>query len=242
MVNIRESIKEFVEKRGNVNTQKTYSQVLNTFSKILLEKNIEITSENCQNIQQEAELFVGQVAQTRNLRIGVLNNFFSNYYDFNPFVHVKRISEGREIKATRITKEQFAKIADTIDRATKKGKRDLALISLMLDTGLTISEICRQTTHNFVYVGGVVKIYENSYMLSVNVYTSQIIIEWLNELYNHESSSPLPVWIGFSPKTRDKNIAMSHSGIASVIKSKFGVTTPYMKKEELLNIMERLIK
>lgn len=63
--------------------------------------------------------------------------------------HVKGAKIDSGFKKDYLTSKQVCKLLDTIDRTTLKGKRDYAMIALMITTGLRTIEVARANIEDF---------------------------------------------------------------------------------------------
>jgi site-specific recombinase XerD len=85
---------------------------------------------------------------TRNLRLAALHSFFKyvqyknpdNLYDYQDIMSIK-VKKARKKPLNYFTVDGIKLLLEQPDITTKKGRRDLALLSLMYDTGARVQEM-----------------------------------------------------------------------------------------------------
>ena len=81
-----------------------------------------------------------------NTNLGVISVFF-NFLDdtkrigLNPMLGVKKLSIPRGFNKDSLTESDVKKLLESIDRSTLTGKRDYAIIKLMVQTGIRTKEV-----------------------------------------------------------------------------------------------------
>ena len=86
--------------------------------------------------------------RTRNQRLACIKSFYQ-YCTFEEIENIKNIKEILSIKSKKFTKkvmdylteEEFKELLESIDTTSKKGRRNLVLLSLLYDTAARASEI-----------------------------------------------------------------------------------------------------
>lgn len=89
---------------------------------------------------------------TRNLRLAALHSFFKyvqyqnpdNLYEYQDIMSIK-VKKNRKTALNYLTVEGIRLLLEQPDITTKKGRRDLALLSLMYDTGARVQEMIELT-------------------------------------------------------------------------------------------------
>jgi len=90
---------------------------------------------------------------TRNLRLAALHSFFKyvqyqnpdNLYEYQDIMSI-RAKKARKKSLNYLTIEGITLLLEQPDITTKKGRRDLALLSLMYDTGARVQEMIDLTS------------------------------------------------------------------------------------------------
>jgi len=90
---------------------------------------------------------------TRNLRLAALHSFFKyvqyqnpdNLYEYQDIMSI-RAKKARKKSLNYLTIEGITLLLEQPDSTTKKGRRDLALLSLMYDTGARVQEMIDLTS------------------------------------------------------------------------------------------------
>jgi len=90
---------------------------------------------------------------TRNLRLAALHSFFKyiqyqnpdNLYEYQDIMSIK-VKKARKKPLSYLTIDGIKLILEQPDITTKKGRRDLALLSLMYDTGARVQEMIDLTS------------------------------------------------------------------------------------------------
>ena len=89
---------------------------------------------------------------TRNLRLAALHSFFKylqyqnpdNLYEYQDIMSIK-VKKSRKRALNYLTVEGIKLLLEQPDVTTKRGRRDLALLSLMYDTGSRVQEVIELT-------------------------------------------------------------------------------------------------
>lgn len=92
------------------------------------------------------ELKANYAANTASTYIVALRRFFewavsAGYLPYNPAENIKGCKASRRHLREDLSKKEVEKVASLIDVSTEKGARDFAMLVLMLETGLRISEV-----------------------------------------------------------------------------------------------------
>ena len=141
---------------GTPKTVQTYTRAIRQFMNYLQAHGI---SNPCREdvIAFRDTLAADHKANTVNLYLMSVKQFFKwaqaegIYNDIA--AHIKPIRQDRTFKKDNLTSKQAAGVLSGIDRDTLQGKRDYAIISLMICTGLRTVEVCRADIGDIRTVG-----------------------------------------------------------------------------------------
>ena len=111
---------------------------------------------------------------------------------------VKGARVDRNHKRDYLSERQAIKILQKIDRETLKGKRDFALLALMMTTGIRTVEVCRADVRDFSVMGGVSVLFlqgkghdEKSEYVKVEPHSEDAIREYLAAMGKRDPDGPL---------------------------------------------------
>lgn len=173
--------------------------------------------------------------KTISLYLIVVRQFFKfleeeNIYE-NIAAKVKTVKDGGEFGRDNLTDVQAKKLLESIDRSTLKGKRDFAIVALMLTTGLRTIEVVRANVGDKRNLGNSIVLYiqgkgrnskDDFVKLSEPVINA--IEEYLDARKDRKSSSPL--FSSLSNQSRNKRIFVkSISRLISQLLTKAGLKT-----------------
>lgn len=136
-------------------TEHAYRTTIDQFRGALRQTGLDLDSATPNDLKQItmlAQAYAGFSATGRqvsgatyNQRLAILSSFYRfaiqrDELEHNPIVRVKRASVQHYRKALPLTAEQLGGL-DKIDRSTLLGKRDYALLAMLLDTGRRLAEV-----------------------------------------------------------------------------------------------------
>lgn len=133
-------------KDSSPKTQETYTRAIRQFFYFLMDNNIKRpTREDI--IAYRDTLAATKKPTTVNSYLMAVKQFFkwTALYNLYPdiTVNVKSIKLDTGFKKDYLTSKQVGKMLNAIDRTTLKGKRDYAILALMVTTGLRTVEVMR---------------------------------------------------------------------------------------------------
>lgn len=146
-----------IERNFSDKTLKSYKKAFEIFIDYLVNvKKIKITNITFENVTQTIvtdflnylELNKGNSISTRNQRLAAIKSFYQycTTFEINNLNNISQILQIKSKKAQKpivnyLSEEELKKIFDIINISTKKGKRDLMLLSILYDTAARASEI-----------------------------------------------------------------------------------------------------
>jgi integrase len=219
---------------GSAKTHKAYEETLWSFRSLLrqhardLDPFIHLLPDASEQEKQQAltELaltaqgFAGQSVRERlvaeatyNQRLAILSSFytFANKRGFfqceNPIAKVERSKVQAYKNAQPIDAQEIAQRMQTIDRTTKQGARDYAMLAIFLQTGRRLSEvIALRWRHVQVQGSKITLVFENckggkTMRDTLTPGIANALLEWLVLAYgaNLRRLHPeAPIWISFT--------------------------------------------
>lgn len=135
--------------------------------------------------------------------------------------HIKPLRLDKGHKKDALSSTQAAKVLNGIDRSTEQGKRDFAILSLMLTTGLRTIEVCRANYEDLAISGDVTVLYvqgkghqERTDYVRVPEQVEDAIRDYLKTRGKVEGGEPLFTSIA----NRNKGERMTTRSISRIVK------------------------
>lgn len=157
-------------RRSNSNrTQDAYRDMLGQFRAALQHQSLDLDSRadnELASIALIAQAFAGFSARgkqvspsTYNLRLSVVSSFYEYaikqcVLTTNPIARVERSKVQQYAKARALNNEDVTRMLLAIDRSSKQGKRDYALLTLLLQTGRRLNEVVSLELQHLLIEGG----------------------------------------------------------------------------------------
>lgn len=174
-------------------------------------------------------------AATHNQRLAVLSSFYEyairqDFLDHNPIRKVERAKVDQYGSSKALPNEVTTEGLANIDRTTKRGKRDYALLCVLLETGRRLSEVAglqwrdlyisraNVITVNFPNLKGGKEISDK-----LDPKTSAALLAWLRDFYGKELvsiASDAPLWVSLMPKSYGQ--VLSIRSISNICKQHLG--------------------
>ena len=144
------------ERGASTNTIKAYRDTFVLFITFMECKNVKVGKLTLEKISKEIVIeFLGWIqterncsSSTRNVRLAAIHSFFryvqyqhpENLYEYQKILSIK-LKKTEGIPMNYLTIDGITLLLQQPDMATSKGRRDLALLSLMYDTGARVQEL-----------------------------------------------------------------------------------------------------
>lgn len=148
-------------------------------------------------------------SSTHNQRLHTISSFYvyarkMRWLASNPMEMVEKRKVSHPHAARPLDKEMVEKALASINRSTLLGKRDYALLSLLLNTGRRVSEVKNLTCGDILLTGGTVTVtwqrckggkvmYDN-----IDLLVARAIFEYLQAAYPDGWKAGDPVWLSCS--------------------------------------------
>lgn len=150
---IDEQISQWLELFSTTASKEQYKRHITAFREVLRQNGLDFDSEDDIQIRSlfEAWAYYGRNWQeyserTYNLRLSIVKSFYrfarkKGFMRKNPLEFLDSRKKVREDIPQSLTLEEIMKVIKAIDRSTLMGKRDIALLAVLLTTGNFISEV-----------------------------------------------------------------------------------------------------
>jgi site-specific recombinase XerD len=186
-------------------------------------------------------------SSTHNQRIHTISSFYVHarkmrYLPTNPMEMVEKRKVSHPHAARPLDKDMVERALTSINTSTLLGKRDFALLTLLLNTGRRVSEVKNLVCGDILLTGGTVTItwqrckggkvmYDN-----IDVLVARAIFEYLKAAYPDGWKASDPVWLSCS--NHGKRDPIGYRAIAGVCMKYFGVTTVHSTRHTFARRME----
>lgn len=189
----------FIE--GTPKTVETYTRAIRQFTKWAAANGVtQPTKEDIRAYRNELETRCKPT--TVNAYLAALKVFFKWTEEEQIYPNVAKNVKGaklsREHKKDELTAAQAQKLLESIDRSTLIGKRDYAIICLMLTTGMRDIEIVRANVGDLRTLGDFTALYyqgkgraERAEFKKIAEPVEEAIRDYLNARGSHEDTQPL---------------------------------------------------
>jgi site-specific recombinase XerD len=253
---IDEQISEWMQIKASnsISTKRTYKSLITNFREVLYKHNLDLNSEDGVAISAIIQEWAGQAVRvtailpkTYNLRISIIRGFYKfalrqHWMNTNPIEMVEMREDHTFYAAEPLKVEKVKNALDLIPRSTREGKRDYALLCILLTTGGHREEIANlryghiAKTENSIAIttwqkGG----REMRHMLKKH--TAQALLDYLTTVYSSNQWSPdAPIWLSFA-RNGSRGKAISNQTVSNICRKWLG--TP---KVEVTNRTYEAIK
>jgi integrase len=218
---------------GSEKTRKAYEDTLTAFRRLLWQTGRDLDPyinirEDTEKARREAVAEIALAAQgfaglsvknrivaesTYNQRLAVLSSFyiFANKRNFftcgNPIATIERSKVQSYKHAQPLDPEEVAQRMRAIDRSTKLGARDYALLAVLLQTGRRLSEVVAlRWRHVLVQGNKITLVFEHckggkTMRDTLPTPVASALLEWLSMAYGRNLRSlngNAPLWISFT--------------------------------------------
>lgn len=224
-------------------TLNTYTKALRQFNNYLLENGIKKPNrEDVINFREQLKDTGHKPTTIQNYIIAIRLFFnWTSQYNYYPNItdHLKGAKISREHKKDYLTPGQIKEVLKSIDTSTKEGKRDYAIISLMVTGGLRTIEVTRANIEDFKPLGNDMILYvqgkgreEKAEYIKVAKPVEKAIMEYLSTRKNKECDAPL--FTSLSHNSNEQRLSTrSVSGIAKKYMVLSGYDNPRLTAHSL---------
>ena len=206
-------------------TRNTYKWALNRYIEYTIENDLDVTKAETVKSYKQYLVENGYKVSTINSYLMVIKRLYSYLEDMNVCQNVakniKKLRENHEFKKDSLTVEQVRMILNSIDTNTVVGKRDKALMSLLIHTGLRTIEVNRACVGDIRTKGNKVVLYvqgKGHNEKDAYVYLTEAVQKTINEYLKTrtEVTNESPLFSGTG--TRSKG-ALHVKSISRIVKN-----------------------
>jgi integrase/recombinase XerD len=222
---IAEWIEVKANKSGSAKTEKAYRDTLFDFRSRLtlagldLDGDPDIIAPLAQGYAGYSEAKRQVSASTHNQRLSILSSFYKHakkrrVVTDNPIDFTDRRTAKTEDAARPIGVETIKLAFSRIDRSPPEGKRDYAILAMLLETGRRVSEVASLTYGDIQCEGRLATVVfkrckGNKQMIDkLPASVSSAVFDYLAAVYgDQQPAKHAPVWVSFSNKCRRQAIS-----------------------------------
>lgn len=244
-------------------TRKAYGDTINQFRTLLKQHNLDLNS-NPGAVALVAQAFAGSSARgkqvtpaTYNQRLAILSSFYAYahkqgkeseiYLEHNPIERLDRAKVQEYAGAQPLDEMIVSDALASIDQSGRDGKRDYALLSILLQTGRRAQEVARLTWGN-------VSIHKGRATLTFNAKGNETMIDelpavvtdallrWLHAYYGRalgHLAADTPVWVSLA-KGPTYGQPLGYQAINAVCKKHLGTSKVHATRHTFAHSMERI--
>ncbi len=212
-------------KSGSAKTEKAYRDTLSEFRSFLKRAGIDLDGDPdilaplAQGYAGYTESRGSVSASTHNQRLSILSSFYKHakkrrVVTDNPIDFTERRKAKTEDAARPIAVETIKFAFSQIDRSTPEGKRDYALLAILLETGRRVSEVANLTYGAIQREGKLATVIfkrckGNKQMIDkLPAPVTSALYDYLSTVYGDQRpAKDAPVWLSFSNKCRGEAIS-----------------------------------
>jgi site-specific recombinase XerD/CHAT domain-containing protein len=224
----------------SIKTKIAYEENIKNFRAVLHKHDLDLDSEDVPRISSLLQKWAGQAIRRSTISPRTYNQHFfiiQSFYKFALKQHWMKINpiamvEPRKPQTTNtplpLDPERVKDALKQIHRFTFQGKRDYALLCILLTTGLHTSEIadlrCGDVTKT---ESGVTITYKQKHgdmaHQQLRKSTAQILLDYLTALYPNKYVADDPIWLSYA-KNGSREKAISTQAISDICKKHLGTS------------------
>jgi site-specific recombinase XerD/CHAT domain-containing protein len=234
-----EQISQWIKSKRSKRTRKQYEAIM-PFRQLLLKSKLDLDSEDVIRISSLAEDWAygkkgGEIAGTTfNNRLSILSSFYifameRKWVKSNPIKLIERREERNINAAEAIEVEKVKNALKSIDRSRPEGKRDYAILCLLLTTGRHVSEVvelrCGAITRGKNGMTITFKLIRSGEVLAVPLSpgVAKSLNEYISSAYPNSFAVDSPLWPSLS-KNKTKGKPIGTQAVAKVCNKYLGTT------------------
>lgn len=190
---------------------------------------------------------------TFNQRLAILSSFYSyaikqGALSINPIARVERAKVQAYGGAQPLQSDTTTAALAAIDRHTPSGKRDYALLAILLNTGRRLTEVVELKLEHLTNQAGKIKLRFERCKGGKEMYdllphaASHALMDWLRAYYGQEvavgtQGDARPVWVSLANRTHDQ--PLGPQGVADICKKWLGTSKVHATRHTWAIEMEK---
>jgi site-specific recombinase XerD len=225
---------------NSIETNKTYKRYITKFRDFLHKYDLDLNSEDTMTISPILQEWAGQaerktaiLPKTYNQRISSIRSFYNfaltkNWMKTNPIEMVEMREDHTFNAAEPLEVDKVKNALKSIPRSTPTGKRDYALLCILLTTGGRAAEIANLRCGHIAETESSITITTRQkggkeMRYTLKKYTAQALRDYLAVIYGNEYSPDDPVWISYA-RNGTKGFAISKQALSDICKKWLGTS------------------
>ena len=190
---------------------------------------------------------------TFNQRLAILSSFYSyairqGVLSINPIARVERAKVQAYAGAQPLETDTTSAALSAIDRSTPSGKRDYALLAILLQTGRRLTEVVELKIEHLTEQSGKIKLHFVNCKGGKEMFdllphaASHALMDWLRAYYGQDLTvgthgDARPVWVSLANRTRDQ--PLGPQSISDICKKHLGTSKVHATRHTYAIEMEK---
>lgn len=244
-------------------TRDTYTQIIRQFRDLLHQQGLDLNS-NPAAVALAAQVFASssvrgkQVAPaTHNQRLAVLSSFYRYahkqgdesplYIEHNPVERLERAKVQAYAAAQPLDGETVSYALASIDQSEQAGKRDYALLSILLQTGRRAQEIASLTWASVAIHKGKATITTHAKGDKIMIdelpaSVTDALLRWLHAYYGRtlgKLAPDAPLWVSLA-RNASYGQALGYVSLNAICKKHLGTSKVHATRHTFAHVMEQI--
>lgn len=261
-VTIAAWLHEKTQRSHSVKTRVAYADTLSVFRAALQQQGLDLDRVAGQDERSAVALIAQQyaawsrvgkqiAATTFNQRLAILSSFYEyakrhELVEYNPIERIERAKVQAYGSAQPLGTSETAQGLQAIDRTSLQGRRDYALLAVLLQTGRRLSEVQALTWGNVKMSQGKVTLTfehckgDKTMVDTLAKPTSEALIAWLHRHYGRalgKLAKETPLWVSLA-KGPSHGRQLGIQAIADICKKWLGTSKVHTMRHTFAHTME----
>lgn len=191
---------------------------------------------------------------TYNLRLSIISSFYDyavkkSALEKNPLDSVERGKVEPYAHARALEPQRIEEALDSIDRTTTQGKRDYAILAILLQTGRRLNEVVSLQLKNLQYLDGMITVEFEHCKGGKVMYdtlpktTSYALLDWLKSHYGQDIAIGMrgdnrPVWVVLIKNESIYGQSLGAQTVANICEKYLGTSRVHTTRHSWAKTME----